>query len=434
MCLYAIPGVDNLRPVSMANMAFIIPLERVTMEWRRRVRIHFNRPLPFIHNFNAEFSYAPISNWHDGRIPQPRRMYYNSQYDGHNNIERAVNIYPYLLRYTIGKCHTSGYALVYVAVLDKIFDNQSSPLTPADYCTPFDIVYLKRAFFERGEYELHTLPNGQGIGIHDIIDAEVIELGGIINPRDRQQHHYPRASVVNLTVLTLPDLNFVDFNHLTDIFTQNYYNTVFSMREFLDIDIMGWIRPPLSGYHDMSRFAYGLLHGNNNFMRADDSAVEEATGIFYSNNYVERYFAVRDNIVSIRVASPFDTLAADQRRRILTGSVDSVECLRETFMLLVINAEMERLNSSQSGMDYEQIETCRATIAEYFHNSIFNQNEMDNRLQFFMNRFGLRERNRDIQDIAIPRRNVLERHFTLVVGVLTIVIGLLSAVITALTK
>lgn len=420
------------RDVFMTSMAFVVPLHRVRREYRRRITIPLNNQLPFVHNFTADFRIYPLSRHNPLAHPDYVLFHYMSA----NMTERTVRVYPYLMRHQIGNRQPNRFAIVLLAEIDKVFDPHHHPINDANnFCTQDDIVFLKRTFFETGTDGLYTHANGR-IEFTQWLSNLVAEISGRLD--NYWRHPAIAGSVANINVQHI-NVNACVSKHELDVrFTHAYYGTqnrtnLFSQRQiqdflFKNIEILPTQRG--SDYFDMERFVYGLMYSNNNYRRVHDNSTHIIDDI-YSNNVAEQYWAIPDNIVYVTAASPF----VNVNRMVLQelhGDLHDVNCLFELCMCITIEDSIRKLAERNLRMTPKEMESRRAAIAEYFDDSIFNLQELDNRKNYFIRRFGLRQRFEDLMNVIQPRLSLMDRLFNRWNIALSLTIAFLTLLVTFL--
>lgn len=433
MCSRNAIQTTDIRDVFMTSMAFVVPLHRLKKEYRRRITIPLSNQLPFVYNFTADFRTYPISRHN----PLAHPDYVLFHYMSFNNTERTVRVYPYLVRYRIGNHQPNRFAIVLLAEVDKVFDSfylQINDVT--NFCTQDDIVSLKRSFYETGNNGLYTNENGR-VEFSQWLSNLVVEISGRLD--NHWRHPIIAGSVVNIDAQHF-NVNGCLSKHELDVrFTHAYYGSqnspdLFRQRQiqdflFQNIDDLPTQR--FSEYFDMERFVYGLLYSNDNYRRVHDNSTHIVDDI-YSNNVAEQYWAIPDNIVYVKAASPFANVNS-MRLRELHGDLHDVNCLLELCMCLTMEDSIRELAERNLKMTPREMESRRATIAEYFDDSIFNLQELDNRKNYFIRRFGLRQRFEDLINVIQPRLSLMDRLFNRWNIALSLTIAFLTLLVTFLT-
>lgn len=418
------------RPIFMAKMAFLVPVPIMLWQYRCRASNSLEKGVPFVHNLNASFTYC---SYHSSGEPVPFR--YTSRYNGADSRQRRVGITPYLLQYRIGKNRAVNYAVVLIATIDKHFHTGGPPTIQDDeWCTPFDLVYLKRAVYKslsekRKEKDgLFTSANNGEQNLRDWLTSIICQVSGV---RARAVDLSGIISSTNITVpgidATINDVDAVNKEARNQYYLPTYYSKI---EDFLDADLVpGGMEHSVS---DARRFIYGFLRNNDNFMQLHQNSVRPVLDRFYSNNYVEGYWAVEDGILSVKTGSPFVNLSEDEQLcdTLLSNSLDGNNCLMELCVLGMLDRELEQFSRHHNEMKPHEIELRRAQIAEYFNERILNVWELDRRMDYFMNRFRLDKRFRRVLEVAVPRVNARNVIFSRTVAVIGWVIALITLIVT----
>lgn len=219
-------------------------------------------------------------------------------------------------------------------------------------------------------------------------------------------------------------------------FQEKYYNNSFqfSMDDYLQQPIL------LQGNNATLKasaitedyFVYGLLYANDNFMMADSNGVKRIVDNFYSNNKVERFWADDESIVHIKTHTPF-YLDMKHDKQELKCSLGEVQCLPEMCMLIYLKCHLRDFKKKYKELSAEEIEENYGRIAEMLHEKLFNQTEMDKRMDYFINQSRLLQRLDEIHDIATPRKNYLEIIFLHKTNIWILIISLLTLIVTIMS-
>ncbi|MDE7420738.1 MAG: hypothetical protein K2N35_11070 [Muribaculaceae bacterium] len=419
-----------VRPVLLGQIAFVIPLRNIRRSWLSRINIPLRPQSHFIHNFNADFRFTCITtdDGHPG-MATPIPAYFESlpYRDGEVPV-RGCAVYPYLIRYVIGNHSRPNYALVILVSADKI-SNTDNNESETDFYSPQDMVCLKRAMLDHVGQGMFLSSDMSGPTLHNEIVRWIIDISGCTF---RDDDMYIAGSVSNLCVQYFRYSCFPSCVYVDSCFTNQYYrdnDTYPCISTLLNWDIYGFRRPEVTEFHDMERFVYGMLYGNENFMRADDHAVRENVTDYYSNNCVEHYWAAKESILSIRVASPFSVERNRQRIQVQRG-LREVDALPELCMLIALNREINDVLQRHHMMKADEVDMTKAEIAYYFNDNIFNLNELDNRMRFFLRRNNLEEQYGRVQNIMTPHRDILSRHYAQIITIVTLLVAFLTLIFT----
>ncbi len=143
--------------------------------------------------------------------------------------------------------------------------------------------------------------------------------------------------------------------------TQNglYYQR--QIQDFLQQNTGSRPTQRFSKFSDMERFVYGLLYSNDNYRRVHDNSTRIIED-FYSNNVVEQYWAIPDNIVYVKSSSPFINVN-NIRLQELHGDLHDVNCLLELCMNLTLENSIREFAERTLRLSPQEMESRRATIA-----------------------------------------------------------------------
>ena len=406
-------------------MAILIPISKIRRHYRNRFTSQISDGAPFVHHLNASFSYCSllISN-------QPIPFTYNSRYNGCNNRERTIGITPYLLKFKIGRKSAVNYAIVLIATINKYFPGKESTIRDDEWCTPYDLVYLRRAIFESGNQGLKTAQDHGKENMHDWLTSLICKVSGL------NQRHVDLSRITTSTNITvvgidtkLNDVSKVKEEIVNQYYTPTHYRTI---DDFLAINFNPVHNDSLTT--DAARFIHGYLYCNENFMQLHHNSVRPTINGFYSNNRVEGYWAVEDHILSVKIATPFINQSKERKSDISSNnSLNENECLKELCVLSMLDKEIEQFSRRHNKMKTHEIELCRAQIVEYFNERIINVWELDHRMDYFLNRFKLDKRFRRLLDVAIPRGNARNVAFTQIGSITGWAIAFLALIVAILT-
>lgn len=416
----------------MAKMAFLVPVPTMLRKYREKATNPLPKKVSFVHNLNASFTYCPYQF-----ISAPIPFRYTSKYNGCDSLCRHVGITPYLLKYRIGKNRAANYAVVLIATVDKHFHVADSKIQEYEWCTPFDLVYLKRGVYDSvadeddGKGGLITSPNDGEQSLRDWLKSIISEVSGI---RQSALDLSGIISSTNITVVgvdyALDDAEAVNKEAQRQYYSPEHYRTI---DDFLAAELN--IENRERSVSVAQRFIYGLLRNNDNFMQLHRSSIHRVLNRFYSNNYVEAYWAVEDSILSVKTGSPFVNLPKDEQNDVaVSNSLDGSGCLMELCVLGMLDRELEHFGRQHNRMKPHEIELRRAQIAEYFNERILNVWEMDHRMDYFMDRFRLNRRFNRLLEVSVPRVNARNMVFSRTGAIIGWSIALLTIIITILTS
>ena len=135
-------------------------------------------------------------------------------------------------------------------------------------------------------------------------------------------------------------------------------------------------------------------------MMAHTDTVENVLESYYSNNKVEKYWADDESIVHIKTGSPYYHLENPESSE-LNGNLNKfLPTLLDMGMLIYIKCRMQRFLSTYGNMSPQEIEDERGSLVHLFYNKLFNQTELDKRMNYFIKSFDLYRKLEQIQNIA----------------------------------
>ena len=406
-----------LTPVFRTRMAFVIPIGRVRDSVSRKITETFEPKTHFVRKYNVAARYIALTNniAPKSYIPSASCSF-NSRPSGRgkNFISRTADFSFYLLKYALKGINNQQFALIMLADLDF------ATLNPISYklITPHDISYLKGAVLAK---------NGL---LSDSIKQIVKEITPPISYSHLNEIEI-KGTVINIKAhlvdtIQLPVRSRLESN-LKNSFNSSSRNVIIS--SFLKTDMSGYMRPHDTAYSDMERWVYGLLYNNDNFMMADDSVVGETVGSYYSNNFVERYWASPSTILTIKTSHPFlDSNPYNEK-----NDFCDFDSLVESCLLISLDRRIEALLSRHGSMTYHEIEKRKAEIASFFNYTVNNLVELDRKLQFFIQRSNLPQRYERVLGIVTPRSNIIVKYRSEMIAIVSVIIALLSLITAILT-
>lgn len=399
--------------VYMASLGFFIPLKRIRRKYRKLCASKICIETPFAHFQNAQCYYKALDNTKQSSVVCPHAFYYKSRYNSKDVVWRQVMVKPFLLEFRLGK----GDLLRAVALLisvDKVFDKEKQIFNGGDFCTEFDLVNLKKAFFETFPECLLSSKDVNAKSHHDWIKDLLHEIEGI----RRSQIAIPFSIIdVNVQRIELKDGS-IDSDNLEELFKQGYYNNLpgTSIDNFLStpIKMQGFAMQPTTPdgtIVDERCFVYGLLYANDNFMMLHKSAMEAVINNFYTNNQAEKFWADDGNIVHVITHAPF-FLPSSKREKSLKGDLSDVSCLLEMSMLIYLRYKLTQLKVKYHRMPSKKIDLSMEEIISCLHDRLFNQTDYDKRMTYYKKMFRLFETLEMVRGITMPRKNILNMIFS----------------------
>lgn len=149
------------------------------------------------------------------------------------------------------------------------------------------------------------------------------------------------------------------------------------------------------------------------------------------NNKVERYWADDECLVHIKTGTPYYQ-PRNEHDQVLTKDAPQKDLplLFDIAMLAFLKCELQRFMARHKYMSSLEIEEHQSMLAEILYGKLFNQTEMDKRMDYFIKKFHLVKLFRDIQSVVVPNKSSKEMSFLHVTTVYAIVVGVLTLLAT----
>lgn len=363
--------------VYMVSMAFLVPLNKVKAKYVCPQQKPENKSqnnnnvttldTPFVLYPNALCRCWGIKGCADLYPVTPHVFYFRSSYNGIETVVREITVTPLLMELKLGKKYSRQYFLVLKVSVDKVFGKKKSQYSNIDFCTEFDIVNMKKAFFEKGRDGLCMNEYGFGTYFYDWLRIILLELEG-------QKRRDVRLSY-NVIDMSTQKLNVTA--------TQNTIATI--NEEFIAAHYQNYAQSPIKDYLQQNigllqrnsvvressvpktHFVYGVLYANDNFMMADRNAVERIVNMAYYNNKVEKYWADDETIVHIKTNFPYYCSLAHHEQT-LTGDLKrELPLLLDISVLIVIKLRLQRFNLRYRRLSAQEIEDSFGMIADFLY-------------------------------------------------------------------
>lgn len=425
--------------VYMVSMAFLVPLRKVKAKYVWQRLKHNNKKqddekvttleTPFALYPNASCRYWVVEGCADIYPVTSNVFFFHSCYNGVDIVVREITVTPLLMELNLGKkcCHQ--YFLVLKVSVDKVFGKKTQ-YSSLDFCTEFDIVNLKKAFFERGRNGLCKNEYGFGTHLYDWLRNILLELEG--QKRRNIQLSYTVIDVstqrINATATqnTLAAIN-------GEFMKQYYQNHKQSpIDDYLRQNIGLLQRNGLVQESSVpnTHFVYGMLYANDNFMMADRNAVGRIVNMAYSNNKVEKYWADDETIVHVKVGSPYYCSLEHHKQELIGNLKKELPTLLDMGMLIVIKLRLQRFKLRHRHLLAQEIEDSFGEISDFLYGKLFNLTEMDMRMDYFVEQFRLHRMFNEIREVVIPRKNSMEIAFLHNMNILVLLVGILTLLVT----
>lgn len=411
--------------VYMASLAFLVPLPRVKMQYKKsRPNLQILDTLFALYP-NAKCKCWDLGFWFCANPASSKVFYFKSRYNGIDYVWREVKVKPMLMELYLESKHKRHYFLVLTVSIDKVFGNKNL-YSSHDFCTEFDIVNLKKAFFEHGQLGLFENRGGNGLSFHIWLQEILYELYG-------KNCQYAKLSYSIIDISTQV-LNITAINNTIMTVNQNFTSMYYQggaygeIEDFLTQNITLLQSNGLTTVSAVpeKNFVYGLLYANDNFMMAHKDTADKTINSCYSNNKVEKYWADDECIVHVKIRSPFHN-SMIQNNQQLTGDLKKeLPTLLDMGMLIHLKRSMQQLLSKQKDLSPQKIEDECGKLSKLFYDKLFNQTEMDKRMDYFIRNFHLREMLDEVRHIVASTGNSKKLFSMKIINFWTLLIALLT--------
>lgn len=390
---------------------------------------------PFILYPNADCRYWHLENWLCTHPISDRKFYFKSYFNGVDSVIREIEVKPWLMELSLRRKQDIQYYIVFTISIDKVFGKKNNYIIN-DFCTEFDIVNLKKALFENGNYGPFENENLKGMLFSDWAILIINEIEG----RKRKNIQLTN-SIVDISTQLLditPQGN--NISKIDKDFTAKYYNVSnnSSIDNYLRQNIILQSKTQTSKTTHVSErnFIYGLLYANDNFMMANADTVRKTLETCYSNNKVEKFWADDECIVHVKTNSPY-CYSRNQNVQKITGNLNKeLPALLDMGMLIYIKHRLQMFLSGHNRMPLQEIENERGLLNRLLCRKLFNQTEMDNRMDYFIKGFRLQRMFEETQRItgsteSAKRLLSLKRinFWTLFIGVSTLIATIIGIIV-----
>lgn len=118
---------------------------------------------------------------------------------------------------------------------------------------------------------------------------------------------------------------------------------------------------------------------------------------------------------------------------------EELPILLDMSMLAYIKLRLQRFKQMHRYLSAQEIEDSLGVVADFLYGKLFNQTELDKRMDYFVEQFHLHRMYNELQGVVVPRKNSIEIVFlhsmniwVLLVGVLTLLVTIISLFVTLL--
>lgn len=434
--------ISMAQNVYMVSMAFLVPLRKVKAKYIWQRLKHNNKEqddekvttleTPFALYPNASCRYWVVEGCADIYPVTPNVFYFRSCYNGIDTIVREITVTPLLMELNLGKKGCHQYFLVLKVSVDKVFGKKKSQYSSLDFCTEFDIVNLKKAFFDRDRNGLSMNEYGFGTYLYDWLRIILLELEG--QKRRDIQLSYTVIDVstqkVNVTATqnTIAAIN----EEFMTAYYRNYRQS--PIDDYLRQNIVLLQRNSVVRETSVpeAHFVYGMLYANDNFMMADRNAVGRIVNMVYSNNKVEKYWADDETIVHVKVGSPYYCSLEHHKQELIGNLKKELPTLLDMGMLIVVKLRLQRFKLGHRYLSAQEIEDSLGVVADFLYGKLFNLTELDERMDYFVEQFHLHRMFNELQRVVVPRKNSKEIGFLHNMNIWVLLVGLFTLLATVI--
>ena len=369
---------NQMKNVFVSSFNFFVPIHKIgTKKYSMDNGSIHNIGLPaHIQNCHAECRYLKIAD-------KEQELYYLSKDKEENIIELKVKAYPYLISFNPSNNKPDIYFLVIHVLIDKVIETECK-----HFVSTTDLVALKKAFYENSEKGLFTSPHQVGKQHYHWIKELVCEIENS-NREDIQITN----SIVNLCGLPL------------DISTGN-------ASEHIDIDFSNAYYKDISDYKsleaylgaDDSKFIYGLLFANDNYLNTPIELVDKLLKSSFSNNIYEKTYANLNDIVVIKTHTQYTYSVKEKtKKKYHIPSFHDTQCLYEMCHILYLKQELasirDNISKSKTSAD---IKSALSSLAKFLEMKLFHVEEADGKMDYFYKTMGINSSYSALREFAEP--------------------------------
>ncbi|MGM9747952.1 MAG: hypothetical protein ACI3ZN_04065, partial [Candidatus Cryptobacteroides sp.] len=174
----------------------------------------------------------------------------------------------------------------------------------------------------------------------------------------------------------------------------------------------------------------------SNFMMASANAVKRTINDYYSNNKVEKYWADDECLVHIKTGTPY-YCPKEKNIQSLNGNLEKeLPILFDLAILAFIKNELLTFLVDHQNMSVSEIDNVQSIIARILYCKLFNQTELDKRMDYFIRKFHLVNLFENIKCTILPIKDIKEINFlrrttylTLMVAGLTLLATIIGIIV-----
>lgn len=360
-----------------------------------------------IRAYEAERYNNAICEYLDMGVAQ--EFYYSYKHNG-DEYTRKVGLKAYILRYIYQSF--AHYYLVVGTGINKVFDRTN----PQDLCTEQDIVQLRKTFYLQGNEGFHYPDQRPTIYFFpDWLNEQVKNVSGV-NPKGLFDRHF----IVNV----------VGVNTSTNVKTtkdldENFYDA-FTCESYQPLDNV---------IPECDRWAYGLIFGNDNYIRVPDQQVRQVISIPFSNNITERTYAGYKSIVSIRSHYHCSFKDNPYHGNLYGIDLPHAHNIAEICHIMHIKRQSQRVRAMFDHSSASEIRTALGDIAVLIDFKPTGLRELDGKFEYISRTMGINRRFANLRQMGtliadannIKNTNILNSWMAVLTSV-TVLVGLFQLI------
>lgn len=375
---------DQMKNVFVSSFSFFVPIHKIgKKEYSMDNSSTQEIGLPaYIQNCPAKCRYREMAG-------TGQELYYLSKDKEENIIELKVKADPYLISFKPSDNKTDIYFLVIHILIDKVIKTERRHLVSTR-----DLVALKKAFYENSEKGLFTSTDRTGKQHYHWIKDLVCE----IENSDRKDIQI-KNSIVNLCGLPLYlplDISTDNASEYIDI------DNDFSNAYYKDISDYKSLEAYLGA--DDSKFIYGLLFANDNYLNTPIELVDKLLKSSFSNNIYKKMYANLNDIVVIETHTRY-TYSVNEKtdKKYNIPSFQDTQCLYEMCHILYLKQELDSISDNISkSKTSADIKSALSSLAKFLEMKFFHVEEADGKMDYFYKTMGINRSYSALREFAEP--------------------------------
>ena len=182
--------------------------------------------------------------------------------------------------------------------------------------------------------------------------------------------------------------------------------------EHIDIDFSNAYYKDISDYKsleaylgaDDSKFIYGLLFANDNYLNTPIELVDKLLKSSFSNNIYEKTYANLNDIVVIKTHTQYTYSVKEKtKKKYHIPSFHDVQCLYEMCHILYLKQELasirDNISKSKTSAD---IKSALSSLAKFLEMKLFHIEEADGKMDYFYKTMGINSSHSALREFAEP--------------------------------